>query len=293
MGVHVDVLCARQVRPAAAGVAARGARRRQRAGGDGHLRRDPARHHRRRACSPAVARQHGWAWCSARWRSPGLSRRRLLIPRLPAGGARLWRIDWNPWSSSWRHLSAARESRTVFLSLLGMSWFWFYGALLLAQLPAYVPLRDQRRTSGVQPDAGGTRRRASAAASLLCERLSGRKVEIGLVPFGSIGLTLFGRRIWPGVPGLRRPRSTLDVRAVPGAAARLADARRISSASAASAVSTWCRCTRWCSSARRRGAVARASPPTACLNALFMVAAAALRRGGAGARARACRSCCC
>ena len=35
-----------------------------------------------------------------------------------------------------------------------------------------------------------------AAGSLLCERLSGHKVELGLVPFGSIGLTLFGVDLW-------------------------------------------------------------------------------------------------
>ncbi len=35
-----------------------------------------------------------------------------------------------------------------------------------------------------------------AVGSMLCERLSGRKVEIGLVPFGSFGLTLFGLLLW-------------------------------------------------------------------------------------------------
>jgi 1-acyl-sn-glycerol-3-phosphate acyltransferase len=39
------------------------------------------------------------------------------------------------------------------------------------------------------------------AGSLLCERLSGRKVEIGLVPFGSIGLTLFGLDLFFAAPG--------------------------------------------------------------------------------------------
>jgi 1-acyl-sn-glycerol-3-phosphate acyltransferase len=73
--------------------------------------------------------------------------------------------------------------------VLGVSWFWFYGAMFLAQFPAYA-----RDTLG-----GGTQIVTLLLAvfsigiglgSLLCERMSGRKVEIGLVPFGSIGMSL-------------------------------------------------------------------------------------------------------
>ena len=99
-------------------------------------------------------------------------------------------LDWNPITSTLDNLRAARESRTVLLSVLGMSWFWFYGALVLVQLPLYchsvlhgdeslVTLTIVMFSVGV------------GVGSLLCERLSGRQVEIGLVPFGSIGLTLF------------------------------------------------------------------------------------------------------
>jgi 1-acyl-sn-glycerol-3-phosphate acyltransferase len=113
----------------------------------------------------------------------------LLIPRLPPAAPAL-RIDWNPWTSTWANIHAARESRPVFLSLLGLSWFWFYGALVLAQLPVYcrfvVNGGEQVVTLMLVVFAG-----AVGVGSLMCERLSGRKVEIGLVPFGSIGLTLF------------------------------------------------------------------------------------------------------
>ena len=45
--------------------------------------------------------------------------------------------------------------------------------------------------------------------SLLCERLSGHKVEIGLVPFGSIGLTVFAVDLYFATPTpLQRQRST-------------------------------------------------------------------------------------
>ena len=113
----------------------------------------------------------------------------LAIPRLPAVAPAL-HIDWNPWSSSWENISAARRSRSVFLSLLGLSWFWFYGAVILAQLPVYgrfVINGDEQVVSLMLMVFAA----AVGCGSLLCERLSGKKVEIGLVPFGSIGLTLF------------------------------------------------------------------------------------------------------
>jgi 1-acyl-sn-glycerol-3-phosphate acyltransferase len=122
----------------------------------------------------------------------------LAIPRLKPAAPNL-RIDWRPWTSTWDNIRAARESRTVFLSILGISWFWFYGALLLAQLPLYskevlggneevVTLLLVLFSMGV------------GIGSLLCERLSGHKVELGLVPFGSIGLTVFAVDLYFATP---------------------------------------------------------------------------------------------
>ncbi len=130
------------------------------------------------------------------------------IPRAPAPAPDL-RVNPNPITETWRNIGFARENRTVFLSILGISWFWLYGALFLAQFPAYaknvlgggetsVTLLLATFTVGI------------GVGSLLCERLSAKQVEIGLVPFGSIGLTLFGLDLaialrppaaWP-----RRPR---------------------------------------------------------------------------------------
>jgi 1-acyl-sn-glycerol-3-phosphate acyltransferase len=100
------------------------------------------------------------------------------------------RLDFNPWTSTLDNLRAARRHRSVLLSLLGMSWFWFFGALVLTQLPLYchnVLHGDESLvTITLVMFSVGV-----GIGSLLCERLSGRQVEIGLVPFGSIGLTLF------------------------------------------------------------------------------------------------------
>jgi 1-acyl-sn-glycerol-3-phosphate acyltransferase len=79
----------------------------------------------------------------------------------------------------------------VFLSVLGISWFWFLGATYLVQLPNYTKLtlgaNEQVVTLLLTLFTLGI-----GSGSLLCNWLSGQKVEIGLVPFGSIGLTLFG-----------------------------------------------------------------------------------------------------
>ena len=122
----------------------------------------------------------------------------LAIPRLQPAAPTL-KIDWRPWTSAWDNLRAAAESRVVFLSILGISWFWFYGALVLAQLPLYT--KDVLGGSEevvtvllVMFSAG------VGIGSLLCERLSGGKVEIGLVPFGSIGLTVFAVDLYLATP---------------------------------------------------------------------------------------------
>lgn len=112
------------------------------------------------------------------------------IPPAPAPDPGL-KINLNPITETWHNINFARSNRTVFLSILGISWFWLYGALFLAQFPAYtknvlgggeatVTLLLAIFTVGI------------GLGSLLCERMSGKHVEIGLVPFGSIGLTLFG-----------------------------------------------------------------------------------------------------
>jgi MFS family permease len=100
-------------------------------------------------------------------------------------------VSPNPLTETWRTIGFAREDRTVFLSIMGISWFWLYGALFLAQFPAYT-----RNVLGGGETAVtlllATFTFGIGAGSMLCERLSAKQVELGLVPLGSIGLTLFG-----------------------------------------------------------------------------------------------------
>ena len=123
---------------------------------------------------------------------------------IPSGkpAAPTLRVDWRPWVSTWDNLRAGREVFAVFQSILGISWFWFYGALVLAQLPFYskevLGGSEQVVTLMLMMFSLGI-----GIGSLLCERLSGHKVEIGLVPFGSIGLTVFAIDLYFATPAAR------------------------------------------------------------------------------------------
>ncbi len=127
----------------------------------------------------------------------------LAIPPL-APAAPTLRIDVNLWRSTMANLAAARANRVVFLSILGISWFWFYGILVLAQVPLYAKqvLNGSEDVVILLLVAFSL---GVGTGSLLCERLSGHRIEIGLVPLGSLGLTLFGIDVYlatPAVPPL-------------------------------------------------------------------------------------------
>jgi 1-acyl-sn-glycerol-3-phosphate acyltransferase len=103
-------------------------------------------------------------------------------------------INWNPFSETWRNLGYIRGNRPVLLSCLGISWFWFFGSVFITQLPTYAQIVIGG-DSTVYTFLLTVFSLGIGIGSLLCERLSGHKVEIGLVPFGSIGMTLFGADI--------------------------------------------------------------------------------------------------
>lgn len=113
----------------------------------------------------------------------------LFIPdhRTPANPT--LNINWNPFSETWLVIKRAAEQRTVFLTILGISWFWFFGAVVITQLFNY----NQDTIHGNEAVMVLLITLTSLGigiGSLSCEKLSGHKIEIGLVPFGSIGLTI-------------------------------------------------------------------------------------------------------
>ncbi|HEY6895713.1 MAG TPA: MFS transporter [Rhodocyclaceae bacterium] len=145
------------------------------------------------------------------------------IPLAPAPEPGL-RVNWNPLTETWRSLRFAKQNRAVFLSILGISWFWFYGAMFLSQFPSYA--RD---------NLGGSESVVTlllaifsigiGLGSLLCEKLSHKHVEPGIVPLGSIGLSLFALDLWYASPagGANNHLSVGQFLAQPGSLRILAD----------------------------------------------------------------------
>jgi len=119
------------------------------------------------------------------------------------------KINWNFFSETYRNIKFLRSNRIVFLSILGISWFWFLGAIYLVQLPNFTKTalagNEQVVTFLLTLFTIGI-----GTGSLLCNRLSGKKIEIGLVPFGSIGLTLFGVDLYFSQPHIM-PLTTLGI----------------------------------------------------------------------------------
>ena len=117
------------------------------------------------------------------------------IPNAPADTPNL-RLNWNIFSESWATLRMGlNQTPAVSRSVVGNSWFWFVGAIYLTQIPAYAKdwLQGDETVVTLILTVFSV---GIALGSMLCEKLSGRKVEIGLVPFGSLGLTVFGLLLW-------------------------------------------------------------------------------------------------
>jgi 1-acyl-sn-glycerol-3-phosphate acyltransferase len=196
----------------------------------------------------------------------------LTIPKLSPAAPTL-KVDWRPWTSTWDNIRAAREHRSVFLSILGISWFWFYGALVLAQLPLYAKDElggsEQVVTLMLVMFSAGV-----GIGSLLCERLSGHKVEIGLVPFGSIGLTAFAIDLYFATPHdpYGAALSASDFIRQPGAWRVLMDLGLIGVAGGLFIVPLYA----LVQQRSRREVMSRVIGANSILNAVFMVAAAGL-----------------
>lgn len=126
----------------------------------------------------------------------------LKVPKLSAVTPEM-KLDANLFKSTWEVISLSRKTHSVFISILGISWFWFFGATLLSIFPIYV-----------KEVLGGDENVVTlllaifsigvAIGSIICERFSHKRVELGLVPFGSIGLCVFAIFLYfLGAPDLK------------------------------------------------------------------------------------------
>ena len=115
------------------------------------------------------------------------------VPIAPAPSPSL-KIDWNVFRATLDVVNDAREVHSVLLSILGISWFWFFGALFITQVPNYA----ESVLHGGQPVSTlllATFSIGIGVGSMLCSWASGRRIELGLVPLGALGMTVFGLRL--------------------------------------------------------------------------------------------------
>ena len=120
------------------------------------------------------------------------------VPTTPAVDPGL-KINWNAWRETWHIVRFAREERSVFLSILGISWFWFFGSAMTIQIPAYT-LDVLNGSESITTFLLAAFAVGVGIGSLLCERLSGHRIELGLVPFGAIGLSVFAMDLYFAQP---------------------------------------------------------------------------------------------
>ena len=123
-----------------------------------------------------------------------------FIPSAPATDPGL-QVNWNPFTETWRNLQLARSNTVVFRSLLGISWMWFFGAVFLSQFPSFAKevLHGNEQVASLLLVVFSI---GIGTGSLLCEVLSRRHVEIGLVPLGAIGMSVFAIDLYFAARGL-------------------------------------------------------------------------------------------
>ncbi|MCW5651941.1 MAG: MFS transporter [Ramlibacter sp.] len=127
------------------------------------------------------------------------------IPASPATDPGL-KINWNPFTETWRNLRLAHQNIVVFRSLLGISWMWFFGAVFLSQFPSFAKevLHGNEQVASLLLVVFSI---GIGTGSLLCEVLSRRHVEIGLVPLGAIGMSVFAIDLFLASRGLAAPQA--------------------------------------------------------------------------------------
>ncbi|WP_341908640.1 MFS transporter [Polaromonas sp. YR568] len=123
-----------------------------------------------------------------------------FIPLAPATDPGL-KINWNPFTETVRNLKLAHDNIVVFRSMLGISWMWFFGAVFLSQFPSFAKevLHGNEQVASLLLVVFSI---GIATGSLLCEVLSRRHVEIGLVPLGAIGMSVFAVDLYFSSRGL-------------------------------------------------------------------------------------------
>lgn len=193
------------------------------------------------------------------------------IPATPAPEPGL-RINWNPFTETWRNLAMAATERPVLVAMIAISWLWFFGATLLASFFGYargVLYADQ----GVLTLLLAMFSVGIGLGALLCERLARGQVELGLVPLGALGMTVFAGDLYFASQGVADPgrlRTLGEFLAAPASWRILADLWLLSMSAGLYSVPLYAFIQSRCRPTHR----ARIIAANNILNALFMVASA-------------------
>ncbi|MEA9355790.1 MFS transporter [Bacteriovorax sp. PP10] len=186
------------------------------------------------------------------------------------------KINFNIFSSTVEIIKISRKTRSVFISILGISWFWFFGATLLSVFPVYVK-------TGLYGDEHVVTLLLAifsigvAIGSVICEKLSHERLELGLVPFGSIGLSLFVLDLYfaGALPSTEVARGVTELLGVKGIYRILFDLMGLSIMSGFFIVPLYT----FIQTRSERNERARVVAANNILNALFMVASAGVLVG--------------
>ena len=112
----------------------------------------------------------------------------FAIPTLPPVDPTL-RVARNPFTPTIEVIKTSAKNRSVFLSILGISWFWFFGSTILSLFPPYartiLAADEHVVTLFLSTFSVGI-----AVGSFFCEKMSRERLELGLVPLGSVGMTV-------------------------------------------------------------------------------------------------------
>ena len=113
---------------------------------------------------------------------------RFILPQKVA--APDLKIDWNFFRTSFQTIKYAKSIPIVFTVLLGNSWYWFYGATYLTQIPQLTQ-QNLHASENVVSLLLTFFSVGIGIGSLLCRRIGGSEINIKMVPYGAIGLTVF------------------------------------------------------------------------------------------------------
>lgn len=120
------------------------------------------------------------------------------IPEAPASAPELT-FRWRPISQTRHTLAIARSDRIIFQSMMAISWFWFLGAAYLTQFPNFTKVF----LNGTESSVSFLLALFSvgiALGSLACDKLSNHRIDVGIVPLGSFGISIFGYLMSTSIP---------------------------------------------------------------------------------------------